>query len=123
MVEKGDVLFTIDPRPYAAAVDKAKAQLAAANARAAYTAADKKRGQRLLADNAIAKRDFEAKRNAAREAAANQQAAGAMLESAQLDLEHTRIVAPISGRMSRSEERRVGKECVSTCRSRWSPSH
>jgi multidrug efflux system membrane fusion protein len=102
MVHKGDVLFTIDPRPYAAAVSKAEAQLAGAKARAAYTARDKKRGQRLLADNAIARRDFEQKRNAAREASAGQQAAEAALEAARLDLEHTRIIAPISGRMSRA---------------------
>ncbi|GAB2906847.1 efflux RND transporter periplasmic adaptor subunit [Paralcaligenes sp. KSB-10] len=103
LVKKGDVLFTIDPRPYAATVDRAKAQLAAAQARAAYTASDLARGQRLLADNAIARRDFEEKRNASREAAANLQAAKAALESAELDLEHTRISAPIEGRMSRAE--------------------
>lgn len=102
LVKKGDVLFVIDPRPYAAAVDKARAELAAAKARAAYTASDEKRGQRLLTENAIARRDFEAKRNAAREAAANLQAARASLESAELDLEHTKIIAPIAGRVSRA---------------------
>lgn len=65
------MLFTIDPRPYVAEVDRATAQLAAAQARAAYTASDLARGQRLLGENAIAKRDFEEKQNAAREAAAN----------------------------------------------------
>lgn len=59
LVKKGDVLFTIDPRPYVAEVDRATAQLAAAQARAAYTASDLARGQRLLGENAIAKRDFE----------------------------------------------------------------
>ena len=101
-VQKGDPLFTIDPRPYQAAVDRATAQLAAAKARAAYTASDLARGKRLLAGDAIAKRDFEEKRNAANEAAANLQAAQAMLEAAALDLEHTRIVAPIGGRVSRA---------------------
>lgn len=101
-VQKGDPLFTIDPRPYQAAVDQAKAQLAAAKARAAYTASDLARGKRLLASDAIARRDFEEKRNAANEAAANLQAARAVLEAAALDLEHTRIVAPISGRVSRA---------------------
>lgn len=103
LVHKGDLLFTIDPRPYQAAVDQARAQLAAARARAAYTASDLARGKRLLAENAIAKRDYEEKRNASSEAAANLQAAQAVLESADLDLEHTRIVAPISGRVSRAE--------------------
>src|SRR5437899_9000961 len=63
LVNKGDVLFTIDPRPYAAEVAHAQAQLAGAEARAAYTASDLARGQRLLADNAIARRDFEEKQN------------------------------------------------------------
>jgi len=103
LVQKGDTLFTIDPRPYKAAVQQAQARLEAARARAAYTASDLARGRRLLADNAIARRDFEEKRNAAREAAANAQAAQAALESARLDLEHTRIVAPIAGRISRAE--------------------
>ncbi|MBV6303421.1 efflux RND transporter periplasmic adaptor subunit [Candidimonas humi] len=103
LVHKGDELFTIDPRPYAAAVDRARAQLAAARARAAYADSDLARGRRLLADNAIARRDFDEKRNVQRVAAADLQAAQAALESAQLDLEHTRIVAPISGRVSRAE--------------------
>jgi len=103
MVKKGDVLFTIDPRPYAAEVARAQAQLAGAEARAAYTASDVARGQRLLGDNAIAKRDYEEKQNASREAAANVQAAQAALRSAKLNLEYTQITAPVSGRMSRAE--------------------
>ncbi|HET8598104.1 MAG TPA: efflux RND transporter periplasmic adaptor subunit [Castellaniella sp.] len=103
LVKRGDPLFTIDPRPYQAAVDEAQARLAAATAKAAYTSADLARGQRLLAGNAIARRDFEEKRNASREAAANVEAARAALQSARLDLEHTRIVAPIAGRVSRAE--------------------
>lgn len=102
-VAKGDLLFTIDPRPYAAEVDRARAQLAAADARAAYTASDLARGQRLLTENAIARRDFEEKQNAAREASANLQAAQAALEAARLNLEYTRITAPVAGRVSRAE--------------------
>lgn len=103
LVKKGDVLFTIDPRPYAAEVAHAQAQLAGAEARAAYTASDLARGQRLLADNAIARRDFEEKQNISREAEANLQMARATLQSAQLNLEHTQIIAPVSGRISRAE--------------------
>lgn len=103
LVKKGDVLFTIDPRPYAAEVARTQAQLAGAEARAAYTASDVARGQRLLADNAIARRDFEEKQNASREAAANVQAAQAALRSAKLNLEYTQITAPVSGRISRAE--------------------
>lgn len=103
LVKKGEPLLTIDPRPYEAAVEHAKAQVAATQARAAYTASDLARGKRLLADNAIAKRDYEEKRNASREAIANLDAAKATLVAAQLDLEHTQINAPISGRISRAE--------------------
>ena len=103
LVQKGDVLFTIDPRPYQAAVDRAHADLAAARARMAYTGADLARARRLLDKNAIAKRDFEQKRNASRVAAAEKQSAEAALATAELDLEHTQIVAPVSGRVSRAE--------------------
>ncbi|HWL27399.1 MAG TPA: efflux RND transporter periplasmic adaptor subunit [Burkholderiaceae bacterium] len=103
IVKAGDVLFTIDPRPYQAAVEKARADLAAAKARVAYTGADLARARRLLAKNAIAERDFEEKRNASRVAAAEKQGAEAALTSAELDLEHTQIVAPVSGRVSRAE--------------------
>ncbi len=103
LVSQGDELFTIDPRPYQAAVDRAKAQLEGARARVVYAASELRRAQRLLAANAVAKRDFEQKRNEARVASADQSAAVAALEAAQLDLEHTRIVAPIAGRVSRAE--------------------
>lgn len=103
LVNKGDPLFTIDPRPYAAALEHARARLAAAEARAAYTAGDLARGERLIVDNAIARRDYEEKRNAAREAEANRLAARAALESARLDLEYTRITAPVAGKLSRAE--------------------
>ncbi|MCA1324502.1 efflux RND transporter periplasmic adaptor subunit [Herbaspirillum sp. alder98] len=103
LVKKGDVLFTIDPRPYAAEVARAEAQLQGAEARAAYTASDVARGQRLLGDNAIARRDYEEKQNASREAAANVAAAKAALRAARLNLEYTQITAPVSGRISRAE--------------------
>jgi len=103
IVAQGDILFTIDPRPYQAAVARARADLAAAEARMAYTAAEVARAGRLLSQNAIAQRDFEEKRNAARVAAAQRQGAQAALATAELDMEHTRIVAPVSGRVSRAE--------------------
>jgi multidrug efflux system membrane fusion protein len=103
LVKKGDTLFVIDPRPYAAEVDRADAQLAAAQARMGYTQSDWERAQRLIGDNAIAKRDYDEKQNAAREASANQKAAVAALETAKINLGYTKIVAPVSGRVSRAE--------------------
>ena len=89
LVKKGDVLFTIDQRPFAA-------EVFAAEARADYTAADLARGERLLAENAISKRDFDEKKNAAK-------VAEAALRIAKLNLEYSKITAPIDGRMSRAE--------------------
>lgn len=103
LVNEGDVLFTIDPRPYRAAVARAKADLAAAEARVAYTHTELQRSKRLLAQNAVARKDFEEKRHTARVAAAEKLAAEAAVASAELDLEHTEIVAPVSGRISRAE--------------------
>ncbi|WP_398314539.1 efflux RND transporter periplasmic adaptor subunit [Zoogloea sp.] len=102
-VRKGDVLFTIDPRPFAAEVARAEAQLAATEARVAYTASDLARSERLIADNAVSRRDLEEKQNAARDAAAGVQAARAALRIARLNLDYTTIKAPIDGRMSRAE--------------------
>ncbi|VVD72844.1 efflux RND transporter periplasmic adaptor subunit [Pandoraea nosoerga] len=103
LVKKGDPLFTIDPRPYAAEVDRAAAQLASAQARDVFASTDLARAQRLIADNAIAKKDFDQKENAAREAAASVKAARAALEAARINLGYTQIVAPVSGRVSRAE--------------------
>ena len=103
LVQAGDVLFTIDPRPYEAAVARARADLAASKARAHYTAAEFARAKRLLAQNAIARKDFDENSNAASVAKAQQQAAEAALASAELDLEHTQVTAPVSGRVSRAE--------------------
>jgi multidrug efflux pump subunit AcrA (membrane-fusion protein) len=71
LVKRGDLLFTIDPRPFVAEVDRATAELAAARARDGYASTDAVRAQHLLTDNAIAKRDFDRAQNAALEAAAN----------------------------------------------------
>src|ERR1700743_759229 len=103
LVKKGDPLFTIDPRPYEAEVHRASAQRAAAQARNGYTSTDAARAERLLADNAIAKRDYDEKQNAAREAVAGLKGAQAALEAARINLAYTNIVAPVAGRVSRAE--------------------
>lgn len=104
MVKKGDPLFLIDPRTYQAAVDRAEAQVAAAKARAQFVTQDYARAQKLLAGNAISKRDFDDRANSSLEAVANVKAAEAALESAKVDLGYTKIVAPVDGRMSRAEQ-------------------
>ncbi|MGY2492461.1 efflux RND transporter periplasmic adaptor subunit [Cupriavidus sp. CP313] len=103
LVKKGDPLFTIDPRPYAAEVARADAALAAAQVRAAHAQSEQARAQRLLDDNAISRREFDERINAARETGANVRGAQAQLETARLNLAYTRITAPVAGRVSRAE--------------------
>lgn len=103
LVKKGEVLFTIDPKPFQAEVDRADAQLAAAQAKAAHAASESARADRLLEGNAIAKRDFDERQNAARESAADVKAARAALDAAKVNLSYTQLVAPVAGRVSRAE--------------------
>ncbi|WP_431858116.1 efflux RND transporter periplasmic adaptor subunit [Azospirillum sp.] len=107
LVKQGDVLFTIDPRPYEAEVARAEAQVAAAQARVRFTASDLDRAQKLVRDDTISRSTMDQKDNAAREAAANLKAAQAALELARLNLGYTQVTAPVSGRVSRAE-RTVG---------------
>ncbi|RBH59093.1 MULTISPECIES: efflux RND transporter periplasmic adaptor subunit [Pseudomonas] len=102
LVKAGDLLFEIDARPYTAEVERAQAQLAAARSRAVYTSTDLGRVQRLISANAVALRELDQKQNAASEAAAEVRQAQAQLDNARLNLAHTRISAPVSGRMSRA---------------------
>jgi len=103
LVNKGDLLFTIDQRPFRAAVDHAAAELAAARARSNYASSDATRAERLLAEHAIAIRENDQIQNAAREALANVLSAQAALEAAEVNLSYTRILAPVAGRASRAE--------------------
>lgn len=103
MVKKGDVLFTIDPRPYQAGVEKAEAQLAAAQAQLRFTSTDLERSRQLVRNANVSRQTLDEKENAFREADANVKSAQASLDLARLDLEHTRVTAPIDGRVSRAE--------------------
>lgn len=89
MVNKGDLLFVIDPRPYEAAFQSANSLWVLANA-------DLKRAQSLLATKTIPQRDYDQRRNAAEVAKAN-------FIRARLDLEYTQVKSPIAGRASRAE--------------------
>ncbi len=103
IVAKGDLLFVIDPAPYQAEVERAKAQVAAADARVAYTRSESERSKRLLDERAIAQREHDERYNAQREADANLRAAQAALQSAQLSLNWTQVRAPVAGRVGRVE--------------------
>jgi multidrug efflux system membrane fusion protein len=101
LVNKGDILITIDPAPYKAEVMRAQAQLAATQARSALTQTDLERGKQLIDSRTLSQRDLDQRENAAREADANVRAAQASLEASQLNLDYTKIRAPVAGRVGR----------------------
>lgn len=103
LVRKGDVLVRIDPRRYQAAVAEAEASLARAQAEAALAEREQQRAARLLDRQAMSTEEAERRAAEAEVARASVAAARAALASARLDLEHTRITAPISGRIGRAE--------------------
>ncbi|RLP79163.1 efflux RND transporter periplasmic adaptor subunit [Xanthobacter tagetidis] len=107
MVKEGDLLFTIDQRPFKIALDQAKANLSQTKAVMDFTKADLERARTLLEDknsNAISKQAFEQRTQAERTAAANVQSQEAAVRTAELDLNFTEIRAPVSGRIG---DRRV----------------
>jgi multidrug efflux system membrane fusion protein len=103
LVKAGDLLVTIDPAPYQAEVSRLEAQVAAAQARLSYSQSESARAKALLEERAVARREFDEKDNAAREAAANLRAAQAALQAAQLNLGYTQVRAPVAGRVGRIE--------------------
>ncbi|WP_209903403.1 MULTISPECIES: efflux RND transporter periplasmic adaptor subunit [unclassified Rhizobium] len=103
LVKEGDLLVSIDPEPYKAAVAQAEGQMASAQARLDYAETELERGKTLASRNTISQSDLSQRQSARAEAIANVQAARATLKSAQINLDHTQIRAPISGRAGRIE--------------------
>ena len=99
-VKKGQLLFVIDPRPYAAVYAQAKAQEAHAEAALADAKVELTRSQALLAARATSQQDVDTRQATAHTAAADVAAAQAAERTAALNLDFTRVVAPISGRVS-----------------------
>ncbi|KUR70841.1 hemolysin secretion protein D [Novosphingobium fuchskuhlense] len=99
-VARGQVLFTIDPRPYRAAAEQARADLAKAEALVTNARTELARAQKLVDAQAISREEFETKQAALRSAVAAAGAARANLEAKSLDLSFTTVRAPISGRVS-----------------------
>ena len=103
LVKRGDLLVTIDPDPYAAEVDRAQAQLVAAQARLSYAKIERERAERLWGERFIARTQVDGRLNAEQEADANVRATQAALQSARLNLGYTEVRAPVSGRVGRLE--------------------
>src|SRR2546429_4487679 len=101
-VKKGDVLFVIDPRPNVAERDKARAQLAQARSQLILARSERDRATRLLAQHAISQEEFDTRTSGLEQGQANVEAAQAALDAATLNLDFTRVTAPISGRISRA---------------------
>lgn len=101
-VKKGDLLFVIDPRPYQAALDQARAQLQRAHAEAKLAQAQDARAQTLIEAKAISREEFETRKAASAQGDAGVRAAEAAVAAAKLDLQFTRVRAPIDGRIGRA---------------------
>jgi RND family efflux transporter MFP subunit len=106
LVKQGDLLFTIDKRPFQNSVDQARANLAAAKANLAFTEADFTRGQQLVRDKTITDQTFEQRSQAFRNSQASVANVEAALRTAELDLEFTELRAPVDGRIG---DRRVSQ--------------
>jgi multidrug efflux system membrane fusion protein len=105
MVKQGDLLFTIDRRPFQIVLDQARANLELAKANLAFAESDLARGQELLRNKTITEQTFEQRTQAKRVAEASVTAQQALVHSAELDFdEFTELRAPVAGRIG---DRRV----------------
>jgi RND family efflux transporter MFP subunit len=102
LVNKGDVLFVIDPRWYRAQFDLTTAQAQSARLRVSIAEREARRSDDLLSQRAISVEEADTRSTRLAEARAELLAAEAAAASAKLDLEHTEVRAPISGRVSRA---------------------
>ena len=102
LVEQGDLLFLIDPRPYQARVNAAQADLAQARSQQAQAGSEAERARVLLGRQAISQEVHDQRQSALSNARAMVDAAEAALQTSELDLEYTRITAPVSGRVGRA---------------------
>jgi RND family efflux transporter MFP subunit len=104
LVKQGDLLFTIDRRPFETTVAQTKAQLAQARANLAFADSDLARGAQLVRDKDITEQTFDQRTQAKRVAEASVQAQEAAVRQAELDLQFTELKAPVAGRIG---DRRV----------------
>jgi RND family efflux transporter MFP subunit len=101
LVKKGDLLFQIDPRPYEAQLRRAQGDLELAESRVNLAQENLARVAFLMKSQAMSKEEAETRAAAVRQAEAGVAAAQAAVDAAKLDVEFTRITAPVSGRVSR----------------------
>ena len=100
-VKAGDLLFVIDPRPYEAEAERARASFKRTQAQRNLALQNLQRAEKLMQGRTIAPEQFDARRNEYDIAVANVAEAEAAAKTAELDLEFTQVKAPIDGRISR----------------------
>jgi membrane fusion protein (multidrug efflux system) len=101
-VREGQPLFAIDPAPYQAALEGAKAQLARAEATAANARLQAERYGELVAENAVSRQEYDNAMAALKASEADLAAGRAAVQSAQISLGYTTVTSPVSGRIGRS---------------------
>jgi RND family efflux transporter MFP subunit len=102
-VRQGDVLVTIDPRPYEAEVARTEAELEQARTREQLAEQEVERAKRLVGTQAISREEFDSRTSTLAEAGGAVRAAEAAVRNAKLNLDWTTVRAPISGRVGRAE--------------------
>src|SRR5216683_6861785 len=103
IVGEGDLLFQIDPRPFQAEVDRLKGELSQAKAQRARAESDFERAERLHNNDGMSAEEYDRRAAVRNEAEARIASTEAALRGAQLNLEFTRVTAPITGRVGRAE--------------------
>ena len=98
-VKQGDLLFTIDRRPFQNTLEQVRANLTQARSNLIYAESDLARGQQLVRERTIAEQVFEQRAQAKRNAEAAVLASEAAVRQAELDLEFTELRAPVTGRI------------------------
>jgi multidrug efflux system membrane fusion protein len=103
IVQEGDLLFQIDPRPFQAEVDRLKGELSQAKAQRARAESDFERAERLHNNDGMSAEEYDRRAAVRNEAEARIATTEAALRGAALNLEFTRVTAPITGRVGRAE--------------------
>jgi RND family efflux transporter MFP subunit len=103
LVKKGDLLFVIEPRPYEIALETAKTQVAQAEAQLQLADAQLARTAQLRKNDYATQETYDERAAQVNIAKATRDAASAAVDQAQLNLDYTRVTAPVSGRVGRHE--------------------
>jgi membrane fusion protein, multidrug efflux system len=126
VVKKGDLLFEIDPRPFVAALDKAKNQLEQVRATMIADEADAKRAKELFQGKVISEQEFTDETEDYRNKLAAVAAAQAVFEEARLNLDYTKVVSPLDGIAGRAQAQTgdlvgIGSNAILTTVSQMDP--